>query len=259
MLRHSSKIALILAMVFILVDFSVNNIAGAVASPVVTPATSSSVSVDVCVRFDPVVATIAAEADKRLEADKKNRPQQDATRQQIRTKLDTGVSDIRDQWDSAKGSYYAKLQSRAVTDGQKEAVKKFIAVVDSAVTKRRSDIDQARKSYRDNIDRLMHDRRTNADTGLIVFNDSIKTIVTDIHDKCLKNPDDLLLLKDQLQGQLRIIQKTYQIDIKGDDLTKTLSDLADERQNAIKKIDNNFKATEEAARLKLREVLGEGA
>lgn len=266
--RYHSKIRVNLA-IFICASFFIFPISVKAIEPIapVTPLQTTTTlttsptteETNLCAIFEKVEANVTADADKKVADDLKKQVQQDASRALIRSTLDSKIIEVRAKWTDSRKDYFAKLDVRAVTEDQKIAVRKFEKAVDDALANRQKEIDKARAVYRNNVDAAITQRRDNAKTALPILKESAKTAATEARNKCSEPLPNLQIITSTLKGQLITVQSTFKSSVQGTELIeKTLEKIAEARLDAIKKIDNDFKTTEEAARLKLRTVLGEG-
>lgn len=173
-----------------------------------------------------------------------------------RDNRDDTLSEKRDNQDDRRSDLYTKLEGRADTDEEKAAVAEFKATVDKAVEDRRSAIDKAISDFRTGVDASVDTRNSSVKDTHSAFKQAVDAAVAQAKSDCEsgKSPEEVRSAYEAAMKAARENRNEDKqvIDKIGDDIKK----LAETRKAAVEKALADFKATVEAAKEKLKSVMG---
>jgi hypothetical protein len=102
---------------------------------------------------------------------------------------DGNLNGIRSTQDARRVEWYAKLEARATTNTEKDAVKDFKKSVDSAVESRRDAVDAAILTFRTGVDSLVSGKKNSAGSAADTFQDSVDAAVAGAKADCEAGKD----------------------------------------------------------------------
>lgn len=218
-----------------------------------------SVGADFCTNIESLTGKVVAKVPKR--EDKRdehldNRVTKVNGRLQLRVeKLD----DRREQWDENRVDRYAKIDIRATTTVQKEAVLAFKTNIDAAVKVRRTAVDAAVKAFQDGVNKLLADRQTKVDAAFATLKTATDAAVAKAKADC-KAGKDPKTVRVQFAADIRAANTAFTASIKpaGDIETKVKA-LRTTRDAAVKAAVEAFKKTFDAELVKLKAAFGVSA
>lgn len=182
-----------------------------------------------------------------------------AEREQImnnrREERDEKLAQIRERWEANREKQYSKLEEKAQTDEQKQAVIEFKQAVDAAIAARKAAIGAAIKTYRDGLDEAIDGRKTAADVAKAAYRNAYQVAVQKAKDDCTAGVD-ANQIRTTLMASLKAAREAYnsarqaieQADVKV---------LVEARQTAFKKALEDFKAAMQTARDALKAAFAE--
>ncbi|NTW90130.1 MAG: hypothetical protein HGB37_04470 [Candidatus Moranbacteria bacterium] len=142
-----------------------------------------------CGRFAETTGNIAEKMSgvrTKIDELKGNR---EATMEDRRDTRDENLNGIRSTQDARRVEWYAKLEARATTDRQKDAVREFEKTVDTSVETRRDAVDAAIAAFRSGVDSLVSGKKNSAETAADVFQGAVDAAVARAKADCEAGKD----------------------------------------------------------------------
>ncbi len=165
------------------------------------------------------------------------------------------LKEKRDKWDEVRAQQFAKLEEKALTDVQKEAVAAFKKAVTEAIAARRAAIDAANKSFQDGVKKAVSDRKIAIDGIIAAFRLSVKNAYEKAKADCASGVD-AQTVRTNLRAALKAAKDKYNTDRQNlEKLKDTKDQLIATHRAAVKKAIDDFKAAMEKARADLKAVL----
>lgn len=218
-----------------------------------------TVGADFCTNVDTLTGKVVAKVPKR--EDRRDEHLDDRVtkvngRLQLRVeKLD----DHRDKWDDNRTDRYAKIDIRATTTVQKEAVATFKTNVEAAVKVRRTAVDAAVKAFQDGVNKLLADRQTKIDAAFATLKTATDAAIAKAKADCASGKDPKTV-RVQFAADLRAANTAFAATIKpAGDMDTKVKDLRKTRDAAIKAAVDAFKKTFDAEMVKLKAAFGVSA
>lgn len=119
----------------------------------------------------------------------------------------------RAQWKQNRSALYAKLNAKATTDAQKQAVATFKIAIDAAVQAREAAVDAARSTYRNAVDQLVNQHRTDGLQTLSAFQTSVKNAIDTAKTECASGANPATV-RTELQNTLASSRSARQDGVK---------------------------------------------
>lgn len=172
-----------------------------------------------------------------------------------RDKRDQDLTEFRLEADEWREESYAKLEDKAATPEQEEAVEKFKVAIEAAVKARRDAIDTAIDTFRDGVDQAHSDQKASIDEVMNAYRNTVRTTLEKAKTDCENGVDEgtiraniktsLQAGKDQLKtdktgvGKLQETMKTL-IDAKKAAFEKAITDFKTAVQDAVTEMKKAF-------------------
>jgi len=198
------------------------------------------------------ISALATKVDQRIANRQSNL---DGKRNQISLRLqkiqDQRASQLaakREKWDNARAVHYEKLESRARTDAQKQALTQFKQEVDAAIAARRTAVDLALANFEQGISEALISRRSSSDAVLNEFRNSIRAAFGQTESNCASDKQ-FSEIRESLRSGLQAAKDGLSSDVQSiDKLGAQVSELVKARNEAIQQAVQDFKAKMETAR-----------
>lgn len=170
---------------------------------------------------------------------------------------DTKLADLRKQWDQNRDQQFAKLEARATTDAQKQAVQTFETTIRAAITARRSAIDAAIETFRTGLAQVLTQRQTKVATAISSFQTSVDAAINKAKSDCGSGMDPKTV-RAAFIASLKTARTQFQTDRQAiDKLATNVQPLVTARRTAIEAAVQTFKTAAEQARTALKTAFGE--
>ncbi len=101
-----------------------------------------------------------------------------------RKDLDDKLAQNRQKWTQNRDNLYARLNARAKTDAEKQAVATFKGAIEAAVAARENAVDAARNTYRQSADQLIDQHRSAVEQVLNSFQAAIQAAIGQAQASC---------------------------------------------------------------------------
>lgn len=170
-----------------------------------------------------------------------------------RSQRDEKLLAERAEADGAKEKKYAKLENKAATPQQKQAVKNFEAAVDRAVKERRAKVTAAIAAFRSSLDAAIARHKTQIDQATQNFSGALTSALAhQAQADCNRNLEDSLA-RQRFDAALKTAQAKFESDRQAFEGTeKEIEQLAQIKAGAIEKAAKEFKKAIEKAKKDLK-------
>ncbi|MCL5436036.1 MAG: hypothetical protein M1275_03055 [Patescibacteria group bacterium] len=159
---------------------------------------------------------------------------------------DEKLSGIRDSADSNREQFYEKLQARATTDQQKQAVETFRNAVEAAVQVRQAAVDAAIETFRQGLGEAAQVRQETTERARTTFQAAVQAAEEKAKADC--ETVDAATVRTQLLADLHKARTQLQANIKvANQVQTTLQQLKQTRRQAIEKAFDAFHAAFQTA------------
>jgi len=160
---------------------------------------------------------------------------------------DAKLAEKRTKWDTNREEHFAKLEEKAVTDGQKQALLVFRQAVTTAITSRRAAIDEAIKNFRQGVEQAKINRKAKVDTLNNTFRNSVKAAFEKAKTDCDAGVD-IATIRENFREEVKAAKDKFESDRKDlEKLQTSMETLITTRREAIKKAIDDFKLAMEKA------------
>lgn len=174
-----------------------------------------------------------------------------------RQKRDARLAEKREKWDANREEHFVKLEEKAGTDEQKQAILEFIETIKLAIKTRRAAINKAIQDFRKGLDEIKSSHKLSVNTAISNYRNEIKTVFEKAQSDC-DNGIDPKIVREGLRNDLKQVKEDFAINKKGIEKNKDeMKSLIAAKKEAIKKAINNFEAAIEQARIDLRTSFSE--
>ncbi|MCL5435654.1 MAG: hypothetical protein M1275_01070 [Patescibacteria group bacterium] len=159
---------------------------------------------------------------------------------------DEKLNKIRDTAETNREQFYEKLQARATSDGQKQAVETFRNTVEAAVQVRRTAVDAAIEAFRQGLKEAVQTRQETTERTRTAFQTAVQAAEAEAKANC--GTLDAQTVRTQLLSDLQKARTQLRANIKvANQVQTTLQQLKQTRRQAIKKAIDTFHAAFQAA------------
>jgi len=180
--------------------------------------------------------------------------------QQVETrfqKIETEVAAKRTQAETNLNSNFAKLEAKATTDRQKQAVQDYEIAVRDAISVRRTAFDLARQTFQDSVKEQVALKRSTVLNQQDAFKSSVDSAIIAAKASCLDDGASTTV-RTTYQTAMKAARDTFQSNRTKDNSVKNqIQTFATTRNNAFKSAKETFKASLETAKLALQQAFGE--
>ena len=151
-----------------------------------------------------------------------------------------------------RSEHYTKLEARATTDAQREAVTAFRAAVETAITARKTAVNAATQSFRQSMDQLIAVRQTAINTAINAFQSSQTAAINQARADCAAGIDARTAHK-TFRANIRVAQEQFNNERQAIEARKDLIEpIRASKRQAIEDVTINFKVAMEKARTDLQ-------
>lgn len=209
-----------------------------------------------CTRLDGLGTTITSRIPKR--EDKRDQHLDNrVTKVNGRFELRLGkLDDRRDRWHEDRTDRYAKLEARATTTAQIDAVSLFKTNVEAAIVVRQAAVDAAIKAFQDGVNALLAGRQTTIDAAFATLKSATDAAIAKAKADCTAGTDPATV-RATLQADLKAANEAFRTAIKpSDTLESSMKSLRATRDAAVKAAIEAFQATFTAEMTKLKAAFG---
>lgn len=169
-----------------------------------------------------------------------------------KNKRDTLRSKNRVGRDENRQEHYTKLESRATTDAQKQAVVVFKTTVEAAVSARKAVVDNAIKAFRQSVDQSIASRKSAVDGAINTFKNAKIAAVEKAKADCAARVDPRTV-RETFRTNMKAAQDKFKSDRQAiETLKDTFEPIRTARKQAVEKAIADFKMIMEKARTDLK-------
>lgn len=156
-----------------------------------------------------------------------------------------------------RDAHFAKLEERAKTDEQKEAIAEFQKAVKDAVLARQEAVNKAINDYREGVRKAIEGRKAALDGAIEAFKESVKSAFDKAIADCGSGADPKEV-KSALQASLKSAREKLHADRTAvQKVGDSIKPLIEARKAAFDKAKEDFRLAIEKAKEDLKAVLGE--
>lgn len=158
----------------------------------------------------------------------------------------------RSQAETKRSDFYRNLESKAQTEGQKQAVVLFKAALQAAINARKAAVDTAIETFRSAVSRLLQSRQSSIDAAVSAYKAAQKSAFDKAKSSCGSETDARMILE-TLKTELKTAQDKFQADRQAiEKSVEQLRLLNETKRSAVEKAHQDFKAVLEKAKADLK-------
>lgn len=174
-----------------------------------------------------------------------------------RERRDAKLEEKRARWDVNREEHFTKMEERAQTDEQKQAVVVFHRAVTEAIKARRAAIDGAIQNFRDGVDNVKLLRKSTIDEIVNNFREDVRAAFDKAESDCGSGVSPGTV-RQNLHSDLKTAKEKFVNDRQSiEKLSTDMEPLIEAKREAIKKAIEDFKAVIEQARADFKAASGE--
>lgn len=159
----------------------------------------------------------------------------------------------RNKWDENRDEFFAKLEGKATTDAQKQALLTFKEATTAAIAAHRMAIDSAIEAFRKGVEQAIASKKTNVDALVNAYRVEVQAAITKAKADCALTNPDAVAIRVAFQSRVKAAKEKFITDKKDiDKINDSLESLIDAKKQAVEKANNDFKAAIEKARNDLK-------
>lgn len=221
-------------------------------SPVASFAQTTPAKTAFCSRIDQIIAPIEqrmADREAKLEA---KRQEIDVNLAKRKADRMARLSDYRNTRDDNREAQYAKLEAKATTDAQKQAVASFKATVEAAVVTRKAAVDSAISALGQSVDQSIDARRAAVTTVTNEFKNAKSAAIEKAKADCAAGVAPQTI-RETFRASMKVAQDKFKSDYQAiEKLKGSFESVRAIRKQAVEKAIADFKTTMEKARADLK-------
>ncbi len=169
-----------------------------------------------------------------------------------RGKRDETLGEVRERHDDNRDSRYDRLEAKATTDAQKQAVATFRASMETAIAARRTAVDAARTAYWNGVNQLVSSRQAALNQLVETYTSALETALNTAKTECAGGTEPATA-REHFGAALRTANAAFAEGRKTlERFGPQVRTLAETRNTAIKKAMQDFRTAAEAARTILK-------
>jgi hypothetical protein len=203
------------------------------------------------------ISDMSTQMEQRLSQRKKTPENQFENWQEKAGQKDDELAKTRSAWDANRTAQFAKLEARATTDNQKQAVADFKVAVKSAIAARRAAVDTAIAAFREGVKSLIASRKEDVSSNFTAFSDEVKAAFDSAKSDCASGKDPATI-RTNLRNAIQAAKaKFHSNKIETPKIGGNIQPLIDARRAAVQKAFSDFKSAMEKARTELKKAFPE--
>ncbi len=181
---------------------------------------------------------------------------QESRQDELRNNRDADLTEHRSRADEKRNEWYARLEDRADTDGEKDAVVKFKQAAEDAVDTRRNAVDAAISVFRKGVDMAIVGRKDSLKSARDTFKTAVDAAVAKVKTDC-DNGETTITIRSNFKTSLKTAREALKTDRKDTDkVGAQVKALAETRRTAVKKAIADFDAALKNALTELKQAFG---
>lgn len=170
---------------------------------------------------------------------------------------DADLAGKRSKADQRRSEWYERLEDKADTDAEKDAVVKFKQEVEDAVDARRDAVGAAIEAFRQGVDTAIAGRKDAMKTARDMFKASVDAAVAKVKADC-DNGETTMTIRSNFKTSLKAAREALKTDRKNADKVGTqVKALAETRKTAVKQALSDFDTALKQALSDLKKAFGE--
>ncbi len=158
----------------------------------------------------------------------------------------------RDRAEVRLAEFFLKLEARATTDAQKQALINFQAAIQAAIQARKAAVDAAILAFRTGAEKLLLDRKTSTENAVSAYKTAQKAAFDKAKASCGSGVE-VRTVWDTLKADLKLTRDNFQTARQAiEKVADKIKDLNQAKKAAIEKAHQDFKAALEKAKADFR-------
>lgn len=211
----------------------------------------------ICNRMDELSNKIEKNLSNKQQALDKRRNEQSKKIQNNHDNKTAEITKLRNQWDKNRSNHYDKLNEKATTQEQKDAIEQFKNAIESAVAKRRATFDQATQDYRDTIDYAINNKQNGIDQVVSIYKTNIGLAKDQLNQDCQQNKTDSEI-RSKFNKSIEEAKNALNGNVNGvDQIALQVNQAKQARASILNQSVQEFRSTVESAKLKLQTALSQ--
>ena len=173
--------------------------------------------------------------------------------------VDVKIDANREKWDDNREEQFGKLEEKAQTDAQKQAVAQFKSTMTAAISTRRAAVDVAIQTFRQGLQQAINDRKTATDTTVSTYKSTINLAIDKAKSDCASGVDTKTVRTNLIQS-LKTAREQFNTARQNiEKLSESVETLVAARKQAVEKAHDDFKKAAEQARIQLKAAFGQAS
>ena len=173
------------------------------------------------------------------------------------TKVDQLVSSDRLKADNSRAADFSKLESKATSVTEKQAVISYEKSINDAVSVRRAAFDSARLTYRSAVKNAITVKHNQITAQLTTFQNSVNSALSIAMASCANNPNGFSAIHATFQASMKSAHDVFQTERNSDNTVKSqVQQLTVIRDASFKSAEVAFEASHTAASTILQQAFG---
>ena len=196
-----------------------------------------------CARISSVVSKIDQRIDHYTNRLTERRTQNQNRVEERRQERSNRFKEKREKWDTNRAEHFERLEERAQTNEQKQAMLEFKQTITQAISNRRATINVAIENFRNRVSDIKTSRKFSIDSLILDYKNDIKTALAQAETACQGGTEPGTVNKD-LRDQLRQIKEDFVAERQSIERIKNETQLLIViKKEAIKQAIDGFKLT----------------
>lgn len=209
-----------------------------------------------CDRISQFNSRSSDQLSKRRDKLTQNREERLDKLEELQLKRADRIREHREKFDQSLAEHLERLSRRATNANQSAAVAEFEKTVKEAIATRRAAVDSAREKFIAGVKAAISARRTALSNASDAYRTTVNAAITKAIADCAAGVD-ASTVRSELQSAVRDAKEDFrQARSAAEKVGPSVSKLTSERREAVAQAKDEFRKTVEAARDKLRDVLG---
>lgn len=175
-----------------------------------------------------------------------------------RQTFDNELDNKRIKWGINRKDIYDKIDNKAVTDVQKQALAAFKTAVEAAVTARENAVDAARTAYRQGVERFISQRKSDVLQTFNNFKSAIESAIQQVKNNCTAGISSPAYIRQIYQQNMNAARTARTTALQGiDKLGPKIKELAQIRNAAVQQALQTYRSALKTAIANLKTAFGE--
>jgi len=175
-----------------------------------------------------------------------------------RQTFDNGLENNRAKWEKNRQGIYDKLSNKAVTDAQKQALAAFKTAIEAAAAARENAVGAARIAYRQGVDQLVSQRKTEILQNFDNFKSNFQSISQQAISNCSSGITSPAYIRQIYQQNLKAARTTRVTALQEiDKIGPKIKELAQIRNAAVQQALKTYQSALKTAIANLKTAFGE--